>query len=788
MAEVTGRIGQDDVLLNNAATEATLKLLLQSTLSANKQSLTAVENLARSSGLNPQMVQAANQSLNVTAASGSKVGKVFESLGFVAGALSSTFKEAIDLGTKLASNQAQASDVFAAFAKIPGPLGVIAGLFEKLAIFQQTTLTSYQTLTNAGASFGGSLTELRLAASSTYMTLNQFTDLVAKNADAFSIMGGSVDQGVRSFVKLSNSLLASDAGSKLLALGYTTEQVNSGMANYIAITGGRTAEEMRNTKAITAASAEYLTQLDGLAQLTGKSRQQQEETLKKASQNAAYQQKLLTMDEKQKAAANRGLAEMSAKFGQSGVELYQAQVMGIPPQTEAAKNLMALSADVAKASQGMADVANRGGTAAETMKYSAEATQGAVNAAKQFEGVAGALSFRGDGASIALMTLIQASNKATQQGIANSENELQLRGRITAEQLSRQGSEARAAIETQKALTQLGQEILLAVMPIIRALLPVMNVAIKLFADMVTPVAKFIQSVTEIPGAMNYLGIAVLGLAGVFLAAKVIGLAGTIGKGVSSIMRGGSDTFKGAAEGFKKGGVKGAIAGVLSTGSGTALGGLAAGLLGSSPGNPMYVAIVKGGPGGGVLDQLTDALGSKDKGSGTGKIGDKLGGGQGGILQKITGQMGNMGKVLGMAGSVLGKVALPIAAGASAYNAYQGFTADQNASIEDKFFNAGSSALSGLTFGLLGSSPQEIAARSKKPSNEEKNNNLQQEGKPPSQSLDQSNKPSMESASTELNILNKTMNELLKYTKEMADYAKRTMEGVKEMNPNLFQR
>ena len=57
MAEVTGRIGDQDVALNNAATEATLKLLLQATLNANKQSLSTIQNLAQKSGLSPQAVK-----------------------------------------------------------------------------------------------------------------------------------------------------------------------------------------------------------------------------------------------------------------------------------------------------------------------------------------------------------------------------------------------------------------------------------------------------------------------------------------------------------------------------------------------------------------------------------------------------------------------------------------------------------------------------------------------------------------------------------------------------------
>jgi hypothetical protein len=69
-----------------------------------------------------------------------------------------------------------------------------------------------------------------------------------------------------------------------------------------------------------------------------------------------------------------------------------------------------------------------------------------------------------------------------------------------------------------------------------------------------------------------------------------------------------------------------------------------------------------------------------------------------------------VGKVLGGLGRLAGKVAAPLAIGFAAYDAYQGFNADPNASLGDKLSNAGSSALSGLTFGLLGSDAEEIAA------------------------------------------------------------------------------
>lgn len=72
-------------------------------------------------------------------------------------------------------------------------------------------------------------------------------------------------------------------------------------------------------------------------------------------------------------------------------------------------------------------------------------------------------------------------------------------------------------------------------------------------------------------------------------------------------------------------------------------------------------------------------------------------------------KLGKLGTMAKGAGRVLGKLAAPLAAGMALYDAYQGFNADADASFGGKLKNAGKSALSGLTFGLLGSSPEEIA-------------------------------------------------------------------------------
>ena len=70
---------------------------------------------------------------------------------------------------------------------------------------------------------------------------------------------------------------------------------------------------------------------------------------------------------------------------------------------------------------------------------------------------------------------------------------------------------------------------------------------------------------------------------------------------------------------------------------------------------------------------------------------------------------GLLKKVPGLLKGLAGKLALPVMAGLAMKDMYDGFTADPNAGFLESLGNAGSSALDGLTFGLLGTDSDEIA-------------------------------------------------------------------------------
>jgi hypothetical protein len=373
MADVTGQIIGDpqsntkDVRLNNAATEATLKALLNTAnidsavlreIAANagvdRDILAGLEAAAVASSAGLQQVTVSTQQLTVSQNNLREHNRLVDT----------SFAALIDSTRLLASGNATVSGVLDAFKLLPGPLGIVAQGFSALAAFQETNMKTYQTMSSAGANFGGSLTDMRLAAQGTFVDLQTFGNLVKNNSQVLGRMGGSVDDGTRAFAAMSNSLLTSQAGQSLLSLGYTTEEVNQGMLSYIATTGGRTKEEMKNTQAITLATTEYMSELDKLTQFTGVNRKTLEDDQKKAAAQSAFQRKLAGMSEEERAKTMAAYNAASASGIKGATDLVMSTTLGLPPMTEAAR---ALSGALPETAAGFVDMTTHAMTVGTTM-------------------------------------------------------------------------------------------------------------------------------------------------------------------------------------------------------------------------------------------------------------------------------------------------------------------------------------------------------------------------------------------------------------------------------------
>ena len=495
MAEVFGTIGREPVELRNAATEATLKLLLQATLAANKQTIESVSKIATKAGLDPAAVAAANENLGTMGKSAQQGTGLFYKLGFAVGATETALgamSKAMDpMINSILGGSKNISDFGSELSKLPFGIGVVLGTFGKLAKIREQEFDAYQKMSNAGTNFGGSLTNLRMAAYESYLTVGELTNVMQKNRAAFAMMGGTVNDGAMAFSKMSGQLMQSEAGNSLRALGYSAEEVSNGLASYIQNTGGRNKQEMQNTKEITAGAKQYLEQLDGLAQITGKSREELEKESKARNQNAAYQSKLMGMTEAQRKATEAGAAEMKAKFGKAGEEMYMASVLGVQPASEAARTLKAMAPEVAKASDKMVEIGKRGGTLAETQQASAEASQGAATANRRLADTNNALSLQSGAIAETSGLLQKETNRVTQQGIKSAGDEITQREELARKRKDLETSQAATQVKLQNASIDLQKAFYTLLTPLIDLAGPILLAVGKALISMVETAIKF---------------------------------------------------------------------------------------------------------------------------------------------------------------------------------------------------------------------------------------------------------------------------------------------------------
>lgn len=579
MADVTGRIGNEEVELNNAATEATLKMLLQATLASakgSKEELNKVAAMAAKAGLDSDAIEQSNRAVQATTPQMNALGKTAFVLGAAFGAAERDFQTLVKTGQQLAAGTAQASDVLSNMATmLPGPLGKVVQGFAALASFQEGMLTQYQGLTKAGVNFGGSLTDLRMAASNSYLTMQEFSTLMSSNSATLAKMGGSVDAGARAFSAASNTLGASKLGSDLRALGYTSMEVNQGMMDYITISGGRNRKEMQDTEALAKGAGQYMEQLDGLAKLTGESREALAAKMKEDAANQAWQGYLLTLDVKDREKASAARLEAEARGGKGAADALQAKLMGLPPMTEAGQKFVGTMQNGNKAIDGLAsNVKDTSKTIDDVKKSGAGFSAGLAEDGRNLKQVANAQIMAGKDVEL-FGKALGAANAATRNGVKSAEEQYAFEQKISKEAAAQKESEAKAAVETKKALEELGQKLLAAFMPVIQVGLKIVNVLTP-FAPAIMAVVTAFAALKGAMAASAFLGGGGGGVPGLPGGSG----GGGIAPGAAGGLGGMGAAMKGAAGGLKAFANPMVLAG--AAGFGVAIAAIGAGIAGAA--------------------------------------------------------------------------------------------------------------------------------------------------------------------------------------------------------------
>ena len=203
------------------------------------------------------------------------IGGAFSLLGTVLGG-------ATGLLTNFANSLANANTIGELVQSIPifgSMLGKVTGYFDQ-------SLATFQQLSQVGAGFGNDMMAMRSAAAQAGLSLDMFAEVIGNNSQQMGLLGGTTSEGAKRFGRLTRTLRQQEAG--LTRLGMTQQDVNEGFADYIEMMAASGQLRGRSDRELTTGAANYLTEIDKLARVTGKSRKELQEEMNQRMEAANY--------------------------------------------------------------------------------------------------------------------------------------------------------------------------------------------------------------------------------------------------------------------------------------------------------------------------------------------------------------------------------------------------------------------------------------------------------------------------------------------------------------------
>lgn len=301
MAEVTGTIGDQQVELNNAATEATLKqLLIQTKLMAQKMGVSAAQQnkaekqmagfykqLNKSNiGLKNSQKAREEEAKRIEAASKARAKEdalrersamvtntFFKGLGAAADGLE-TFISKVGATMSAVANMGNSfAGAASVFNNIPIVGGLLGGIFGAIGGSADKVANSFRAVGQVGANFGGSISAMVNNASMAGLTMEQFGQMIQKNSEGLALLGGSTSEGAKRVVNFTQALKNSGVQDDLARLGFNAEDIANGMAGIAGRLARSGLTRGLSDAEITKVSGEYLKNLDAVSRLTGKNKE-----------------------------------------------------------------------------------------------------------------------------------------------------------------------------------------------------------------------------------------------------------------------------------------------------------------------------------------------------------------------------------------------------------------------------------------------------------------------------------------------------------------------------------
>ena len=224
--------------------------------------------------------------------------------------------------------------VDAGFDKIP----YLGAALKKLAPEIDDNVQLFRGLAQSGASFGSSITSLRMAASEAGMPLLQFQELIQNNTSTLARLFGSVQQGIPQFVGLGRSL-RNFTEQELAQFGLTMDNTNEFLTTFAELERARGRAGQLSQAQLLEGTKEYAKNLVLLSKLTGESVSELDQRNRQLAADGVFQAKMANMDAEQAERVRQALQLLPASAQQAAKEIIGLGV----PISDAGKGLQVLS-------------------------------------------------------------------------------------------------------------------------------------------------------------------------------------------------------------------------------------------------------------------------------------------------------------------------------------------------------------------------------------------------------------------------------------------------------------
>ena len=372
MVQVTYQGGGMDGVTSNAASEATLQLLLkaisgQGGNTGGAQGAFDGANAKGMIGANKAQVKATKQTTEATKGLGDagkdttgalkKLGNMASRVGgMLIGGLTNAGASIGALGKELLMGGNRLSDfsqhVTGLISTIPllGPM--LGGAVQSLVNFIDMSIDSFRNLSDAGIDFGGGLFEVQKMATQTSFNLETFAGALSDGSNNLAALFGGATAGARAFTNLSREMQPNIKG--LNALGVSNEQVAEFTNDYLELQKMRGGVEGRNAKQLAAGTNQYIMQLDRLSKITGMTRKQAAEALREQMNDKRVQALLAAVDP----AIKENLEGTFVALGNVGPAfkdgITELVASGGVPMSEMGESIAAMMPEVVQASKDLA--------------------------------------------------------------------------------------------------------------------------------------------------------------------------------------------------------------------------------------------------------------------------------------------------------------------------------------------------------------------------------------------------------------------------------------------------